>query len=658
MTSSRAMKEMAGDFEIDVFGALESAFQKTDVGIVEFCESDQFCGAPLYPRQRVLLKLIWLEEMNGYEEDVLSHWISGNDPDIVISSNIRERRQRLIDEGYPHFREIMLIGGRRSGKGKMTGLCLAKKTFDLVMMQHPQKALHMDPNRHISINVVAAGLDQAKQTLFADYVNSVLSCKALDPYVDKVLEELCAVMTPADLQKQENLATRRAKVEKTLASIQTRPRAANHTTIRGDSNFAIAFDEAAHMMEGVNSKSSMKKVYDAAKPSLDQFKHNAMIFQNSSPYTKIGQFYENASRFFPLDKEGNLVRDEIRDWRSLAFQYPSWELYKDWEKDKRFFIAIQESPETSEAERLEELADPDTYAVEKRAHWAETVDSFLNADKVDQMYAAFKGERPLTNLSRAGYGPDVDFVMHLDPATTTANFGLAVAHIEHEVDRDDNVVPHAVFDLVHAWKATDFPDNTINFETIKDELVAMIAAFRPRVVSVDQYNSRMMIDTLRKELRNKGVGDVNIVERTATLALNAEKARFFKTAINLNLVHVPSDSSASELLRNECKFLVEKNGRVDKQKTGPVKTKDVYDCVAECTHALLYSAISGLGDLTPVVGQGFSGMNPAARTRNTPYAQEMDKYFSSRSAPWNRGGGGGNPARGRVSVLGRRRRMR
>lgn len=645
--------------KIDILESLNSAFQKTDVGIVEFCESDEFCGSPLYPRQRVLLKLIWLEEMTGYEEDILSHWISGNDPDIVISSKIRERRQRLIDEGYPHFREIMLIGGRRSGKGKMTGLCLAKKTYDLVMMQHPQKKLHIDPNRHISINVIAAGLDQAKQTLFADYVNSVLSCKALEPYVDKVLEELCAVYTPADLEKKADLSTRRAKVEKTLASIQARPRAANHTTIRGDSNFAIAFDEAAHMMEGVNSKSSMKKVYDAAKPSLDQFRKNAMIFQNSSPYTKVGQFYENASRFFPLDKEGNLIPDEVRDWRSLAFRYPSWELYRDWEMDKRFSIAIQVSPDEDEGERLEELADPETYAVEKRAHWAETTNSFLNPDKVDQMFGPFRGKPLVSNVSRAGFGPETKFKMHLDPATTTANFGLAVAHTEVEADRDGNLVHHVVFDLIHAWKATDFVDNTINFETIKDEIIDIILAFRPEEVSVDQYNSRMMIDTLRKELRLRGVGDVRIVEKTATLATNAANARFFKTAINLNLVHVPDDTETAELLRNECKFLVEKNGRVDKQKTGPVKTKDVYDCVAECTHSLLNSHLVGdINNLKPVIGQGLASSNPASRINNSEYAQKMDNFFKTRPPSYERRGEYHNPARGRRSVLGRRGRMR
>src|SRR5688572_24790374 len=110
-----------------VLDTFDSAFKDKNVSIVEFAESADYCDKPLYPRQRVLLKLIWLEEMDGYEEDVLSEWIRGDDPDIKMCSKIRERRQRLIDEGYTHFREIMLVGGRRSSKGHITGISIAKK---------------------------------------------------------------------------------------------------------------------------------------------------------------------------------------------------------------------------------------------------------------------------------------------------------------------------------------------------------------------------------------------------------------------------------------------------------------------------------------------------------------------------------------------------
>jgi len=97
------------------------------VGIQEFSESSDFCGKNLFPAQTVLLKLIFLEELTGPEEDILNYWIEGgrNGTEIMISPNVRERVEWLRENDYPHFREVALVGGRRSSKGFMTGLAMA-----------------------------------------------------------------------------------------------------------------------------------------------------------------------------------------------------------------------------------------------------------------------------------------------------------------------------------------------------------------------------------------------------------------------------------------------------------------------------------------------------------------------------------------------------
>src|ERR1035441_9769367 len=86
------------------------------IGIVEFSESDEFCNKRLYPRQKLLLKLMFLEELTDKEEDVLNYWIQGGrrNTEIQISPKIRERVQYLRENEFPHFREIVLAGGRRS----------------------------------------------------------------------------------------------------------------------------------------------------------------------------------------------------------------------------------------------------------------------------------------------------------------------------------------------------------------------------------------------------------------------------------------------------------------------------------------------------------------------------------------------------------------
>src|SRR6266576_2228915 len=99
----------------DLLDGVERSLAAERVSIVEFAESDEFCNKPLYPRQRVMLKLWFLEELEPWEEDVLDYMIRGgaNGTECKISPNIRERIDYLRGEGYNHFREIVLVGGRR-----------------------------------------------------------------------------------------------------------------------------------------------------------------------------------------------------------------------------------------------------------------------------------------------------------------------------------------------------------------------------------------------------------------------------------------------------------------------------------------------------------------------------------------------------------------
>jgi hypothetical protein len=56
-----------------------------------------------------------------------------------------------------------------------------------------------------------------------------------------------------------------------------------------------------------------------------------------------------------------------------------------------------------------------------------------------------------------------------------------------------------------------------------------------------------------------------------------------KTALGLNLVHAPFN----EIANQEMTFLQDKNKRVDHPTSGPVQTKDVYDCLAATVYYLL-----------------------------------------------------------------------
>ena len=68
------------------------------------------------------------------------------------------------------------------------------------------------------------------------------------------------------------------------------------------------------------------------------------------------------------------------------------------------------------------------------------------------------------------------------------------------------------------------------------------------------------------------------------------RAERFKSALGMNWIHAYKDNygpGGSCLLEQELKFLQEINGRVDKQKFGPIRTSDISDCLMVCVDALL-----------------------------------------------------------------------
>lgn len=570
------------------------------------------CNKPLYPRQRVLLKLIFLEEMEGWEEDILSEWIRNPYSELAISPNIRERRQRLRDEGYPHFREVVLVGGRRASKGHITGLAIAKKFWDLTTLRNPQEHYGIDKDKQIYCTIIAASEDQAKKYQFADAKGSIMSCTSMQPYIDRVLNTEIHVRTPNDNARQAEMLGSKVSIP---ASLIAKASAANASTIRGEATIIAVLDEAAHMMEGVSSKSSAGEIYDAITPALDQFGIDALIFQNSSPYTKIGKFYENYCKAMNIDLDNGLELKEDIDYRMLSFQYPSWELYRDWGRDKRFRKALVLPPSESEAMALEEKKNPEKFAVERRAQFSELVEAYLNAEMVDRIFRPFNGRILKTRTDRKGFGPETTFKAHGDPATTDKNFGWAMGHIEIYEDEEGREQYHVFFDQIHAWIPSEQENHTINYLDIQDEIFHYISHFRPQDVSFDQFQSNALINYLRREA-SKHQMSANIREIVATEKVNLRRAEVFKTAINLGLVHAPLDNRYSELVRNELKFLQRKGNRIDHQTVGPVQTKDIADCMMTVVDHLIGQYV--MPDLGTEMAKGALG----------GYGNEQKRQFS------------------------------
>ena len=619
----------------DFLSMFEASLVKKKVGIVEFCSSSEFLNKPLYPRQRTLLKIIFMEELDSYDKKVIDEWIhsSRNNGEVNICSNLYDRIDYLKETNSPHFRQVVLVGGRRSSKGHVTGVAIAKKIYDMTLIDNVGKHYGIDPDKDIYFQIVANSKEQAKAMQFADATKMVEACSSLinQGYLGKTLAESTSVFTPYDKQRLIALESIQGKVEKDMAKIRLQAQGTNSRTLRGQAAIFYCMDEFAHFLSGESNMTS-EEVYKAALPSLAQFGKDSMIFCNSSPYTEIGKFFDLYKDSMKLDPpvDGKPVYPDL-----FMLQFPSWELYKDWDNDPlyKWSSAIMVSPDTPDEalknhdervkrdqQRFEEMSNPESYSVEYRARFAKTVNAFLDQDMVERAFDPEFTKQKIGRYIKTEQGATGFFTYkaHGDPSSVTANFGLAIAHVEEVeetvTDHNDNTftmrVPHVVFDFVDAFYPEDFPDKTIDWMEVIPTIEGLINAFRPLEWSFDQFDSEYPIQKIASDIAAMGITGTQVYKKVANAANNKRRAMNFKAALNLGRIHLPhpsypvemSNRRSLELVRNELKFLQEKNGRIDKQEVGPVRTKDIADCLMECVDYLI-------GDSLTV--QGFIDSGPA-----------------------------------------------
>lgn len=281
----------------------------------------------------------------------------------------------------------------------------------------------------------------------------------------------------------------------------------------------------------------------------------------------------------------------------------------------------------------EERADPDSFKVEYRSNFAEVIDAFLNPDMVDRIFSPEFNQKILGRDLSPQYGSVAYFTYagHGDPATVKANFGLAVGHKE-EVEGENGMEQHVVFDFIDAFYPEDFENNTIDWLIVMPTLTELITNFRPKEFTFDQYESAQTIQLLQDNLRQANLTETNVYSIFASQRVNETRAKNFRTAINLGRVHAPHPTTFNpgarinsiELAKNELKFLQEKNGRVEKQSVGPIQTKDIADCMMTVVNTLIGDSISNMyGNLNMDPAFGLPGGYPVGNTNNFPELQNI-----------------------------------
>jgi hypothetical protein len=594
----------------DFLSQLESSFDTKPVGIVDFAQSRKFCGKPLYPRQKLLLKLFFLEDLTDYEERILDYWISGGrgGEEVIVCPGVRERIAWCKEHGYKHFSEIVFVGGRRSSKGHLTAISMTKKMYDTLRIDDPGIAFGISPDKNILFSCIATSQDQAKANQYGDFSSMVNSCAAMQKYIQKTQELEFSVKTQADLRRLEMWKRQGRKVMKDTAKLRGVALPANQASIRGTATLVADFDEFAFFMQGESAQSD-KECYEALKPSMDQFGRESLLFVKSSPYSKVGKFFERWEVAMATDNDTPVAHNV------LGIQVPSWAAYEgwwesdadytgpkstimvspDWDPDQRnpdgSYFYLEDDRESIIKQRQEERENPEKYKVEYRGKWAETIDAYLLPEKIDEMYSGRpieNGYEPLyTNYLESSY--NYKYVAHLDPSSTTAGFGFAMGHIE-QLTVDGVTAPHVIIDIAKRWSPAEF-GGVISWEDVVQEILSYAKQFRPTEITTDQFQSLALIQGLRSELRARNISETRVYEKTATAAVNWKRWETFKTALYRGLVHAPHDTDSAKWCALELKYLQVVNTgmipRVDKQSVGEVQTKDIADAVSTVVETLI-----------------------------------------------------------------------
>jgi hypothetical protein len=458
------------------------------VDIITFCEDPRFLdfkgqGLSLWPMQRVVLKMFY-RGSEGNENLVL------DESEVELLKKIAEEEELDYDDekgGFSQvidkynrgvqFNHMLLIMGRRSSKTMMVSIIAAYEAYKLCEAPegNPQKKYKIAPDKPIHIMNVAVSEAQALDPLFAE----IEARLARSPYFsDKVNNESSIkgkiyILTDAD--KAENARRTQNGISILLpGSIILLSGHSNSATLRGHATIVVLFDEFAHFVTS-SGRSSGDEVYNALIPSMKQFGPAGKIVMLSDPRGKDGMFW----KLFEMSQKKNKKLDGTEEWpfdEILALQLPTWRM----NINEEFSREILEKEERSK--------DPMAFLTSWGARFVGSEGRrFFEESRVTSCidFTAQEAERG---------DPALSYYIHLDPATTSHNYALAMVHATAYINSAGEMKRKIFLDCIKTWR----PDESgpVKLKDVEDYVRALCRKFKVVQVTYDSFQSRQTIQNL------------------------------------------------------------------------------------------------------------------------------------------------------------------
>lgn len=361
----------------DALGAKTTTPWNNDV--LEFMESDRFCGMDLYPNQRLMFKLwsLQVDDLTDFEKQTIDEW-SKSFQNLTyttgISTDIYERVHYLKTNGYDHFPTVILILGRRASKSKLSGAYIAYQDANLLWNGIPSvSGMDLEGLGEEQDSIVGDGFfvedgfdekmdfsgiskdtsvysifmattaNQAQESIFSDYYNTVLSCKWMQPYILRATPFQVVYQTVNDKLMTIEYLQKGMPLESEFASVVARPISSNSNSIRGRAIMNFVFDEVFFSQGGESARSGERSI-KAILPATQQFGRNRCTIYPSSPWTREGYVYRMYLQGRNLldsyiEKQGKPVNQRTKDEAIDEIDKAGEQLVKD----PTIFIAQLES---------------------------------------------------------------------------------------------------------------------------------------------------------------------------------------------------------------------------------------------------------------------------------------------------------------------------
>ncbi len=464
--------------------------------ILTFITADWGLNMPLYPAQRVIVKLYYNIPLDAVKKCIeIKDWDS---PAVKHHFTEKEYLEYLYDQGRCNIREqdhvrrqLLLSIGRRAGKTTLSAIFASYELYRLLSLYSPQDYYGLPSGNRIQILSIATGKDQA-QLLFNDVTSHFAKCTWFQPYIANNTLSHVNFRTPYDIDKYGPTARVDGKFQSLngKASIRVTFKPAISTSLRGFGNIVIIFDEMAHFQD--EGKSSAKEIYDAVIPSALAFSPKdpndrtkpigsveARIIGISSPLNKAGKFYE-LYHFAMSKAEGS---ENI-----LAIQAPTWE------------VNPTVSPEFLRQKYHE---DPAVFMTEYGAEFSDRVRGWIERDR-DLLACIDPDLRP------RNFGPPrFPHQMGIDVGLVGDGTSIAITHIEgdrivldyHETWsagvpwRESN--PHLEAPLCDYAKTLE-GEERLDFDEIAKWIIAITRRFYITDGIFDRWNGIPLEQTLQK----------------------------------------------------------------------------------------------------------------------------------------------------------------